>query len=143
MVATLFNFSSSSCKRLRSFCFSARCVIQLVSRSREHVLRTFLEGLVLLFMDSNYGVVVYQPERTDCTKCSSPLDSVEVARNLLSGDEDCRKFTTVSSTGFKPWYGEYLTLHGHQFYPWSKFCLPLFQIDYLTLPNPKTKENKV
>lgn len=59
---------------------------------------------MLLFMDSNYGVVVYQPERTDCTKCSSPLDSVEVARNLLSGDEDCRKFTTVSSTGFKPWY---------------------------------------
>lgn len=69
---------------------------------------------MLLFMDSNYAVVVYQPERTDCAKCSSPLDSVEVARNLLSSDEGCRKFTTISSTGFKPWHGEYLTLHGHQ-----------------------------
>ena len=30
-----------------------------------------------------------------------------------------------------------------QFYPWFKFYFPLFQTHYHTLPQPKTKENKI
>lgn len=68
-------------------------------------------------MASDDGVTVYQVDfeqkRYERCRCSSPLDPVEVARNLLLDNHDSRKFTIVSSRDFKPWYGEYLVTCQH------------------------------